>query len=107
VLVLAWCGPWPGAGAAAVAAEWSLPAQEWAGVIYTRLAQQGGNARSRMLAPPVAAQGADWQAAKAARACASGGTVLRVDPNGRGYDVRVLVANQVVVVRVDASGSCR
>ena len=79
------------------------------GLFHTRLAQQGGNggARARMLAPPSAASGSHWQAAKAARACASGGTILRVDPNGSGYDVRVLVASQVVVVRVDGNGNCR
>jgi hypothetical protein len=60
-------------------------------------AQQQGSSR----------QESTWQAAKAARACASGGTVLRVDPNGRGYDVRILVASQVLVVRVDDNGRCR
>ncbi len=70
-----------------------------AGLFHTRFAQQGGNGSASSVS--------NWQAAKAARACASGGTVLRVDPNGSDYDVRVLVANRVVVVRVDRNGDCR
>lgn len=73
---------------------------ELTGFQQVRLAQDSARQQG-------SSQESTWQAAKAARACASGGTVLRVDPNGAGYDVRILVANQVLVVRVDNSGRCR
>jgi hypothetical protein len=57
-------------------------------------------------AGPGAAIQSDWEAAKAAQACAGGGQVLRVSGFGEGYSVRILVGSKVVVVRIDQNGNC-
>jgi hypothetical protein len=74
---------------------------------FARFSQLSYGSTPRFFAPPSVQPGSNWQAASAARKCTPGGTVLRVDRNNLGYDVRVLVADQVMVVRIDSNGNCR
>lgn len=69
----------------------------------TQVAQQsyGSGSNSRMLAPP------SWQAAQAARNCAPGGTMIKFEATGNGYNATFDFGNRVVVVRVDRNGRCR
>lgn len=71
--------------------------------IEFRLAQQPeyGRARPRLLGA------GSWRAAKAAKSCAAGGTVLNIYKSAGGHDVQMLVGSEVVVVRVDQNGQCR